>query len=89
MVTGHWNTRLIIIKTLPIRLAQNFADDKYSFNRKAKAQAKATTLKFSKLELDYKSIGAGISRGIDKAFGDAETKRISAIKGTLRLKQME
>lgn len=66
---GHW------AKTLPIRLAQNFADDKYSFNRKAKAQAKATTLQtLGNLELDYKSIGAGISRGIDKVFGDAETE---------------
>jgi len=66
---GHW------AKTLPIRFAQNFADDKYSFNRKAKAQAKATTLQtLGNLELDYKSIGAGISRGIDKVFGDAETE---------------
>ena len=66
---GHW------AKTLPIRLAQNFADDKYSFNRKAKAQAKATTLQIlGNLELDYKSIGAGISRGVDKVFGEAETE---------------
>ena len=66
---GHW------AKTLPMRLASNFADDQYSFNRKAKAKAKATTLQtLGNLELDYKSIGAGISRGIDKVFGDAETE---------------
>jgi hypothetical protein len=66
---GHW------AMTLPVRLAQNFADDKYAFNRKAKAEAKATTLQtLGNLELDYKSIGAGISRGVDKVFGDAETE---------------
>jgi len=66
---GHW------AKTLPVRFAQNFADDKYSFNRKAKAQAKATTLQtLGNLELDYKLIGAGISRGVDKVFGEAETE---------------
>lgn len=66
---GQW------AKTLPLRLASNFADDKYSFVRKEKAKAKATTLQIlGNLELDYKALGAGISRGVDKLFGDSESE---------------
>ena len=71
---GHW------AKTLPMRLASNFlfldkVSDTYKPLGKVKTKAKATTLQtIGNLELDYKSIGAGISRGVDKVFGDAETE---------------
>ena len=71
---GHW------AKTLPMRLASNFlfldeVSDTYKPLGKVKTTAKATTLQtIGNLELDYKSIGAGISRGVDKVFGEAETE---------------
>jgi hypothetical protein len=71
---GHW------AKTLPMRLASNFlfldkVSDTYKPLGKVKTKAKATTLQtIGNLELDYKSIGAGISRGVDKVFSDAETE---------------
>ena len=62
---GSW------LGTLPIRLMQNFTDDKYEFNRRAKAEAKATTLQtLGSLRENYEALGAGIKRGVYKMAED-------------------
>ena len=62
---GSW------LGTLPIRLMQNFTDDKYEFNRRAKAEAKATTLQtLGSLRENYEALGAGIKRGVYKMTED-------------------
>ena len=62
---GSW------LGTLPIRLMQNFTDDKYEFNRRARAEAKATTLQtLGSLRENYEALGAGIKRGVYKMTED-------------------